>query len=71
MATISTPQAPAVPVARKLPKPRLPFSFRGRWLSLFAITIFLFFYLPIIILIIYSFNSNQIVGVWENFSTRW
>jgi spermidine/putrescine transport system permease protein len=71
MASITTSQPQAVPVANRLPRPRLPFSFRGRWLTFFAIGIFLFFYLPIFILIIYSFNSNQIVGVWESFSTRW
>ncbi len=71
MASITTAQPKAAPVAKKLPRPRLPFSFRGRWLTFFAIGIFLFFYLPIFILIIYSFNSNQVVGVWESFSTQW
>jgi spermidine/putrescine transport system permease protein len=69
--TTSQPQAQAAPAARKWLQPRLPFSLRGRWLSLYAVTIFLFFYLPILILIIYSFNANQVVGVWESFSTRW
>lgn len=71
MASITTSQRQAVPVAKRLPRPWLPFSLRGNWLTLYAITIFLFFYLPIIILIIYSFNSNQVVGVWESFSTHW
>jgi spermidine/putrescine transport system permease protein len=68
---MTTSQPQAGPVARKLPRPRFPFSLRGHWLTLFAVAIFLFFYLPIFILIIYSFNSNQVVGVWESFSTRW
>jgi spermidine/putrescine transport system permease protein len=71
MASVTTTQPQAAPAAKKMSRPRLPFSFRGRWLTFFAIGIFLFFYLPIFILIIYSFNSNQVVGVWENFSTRW
>jgi spermidine/putrescine transport system permease protein len=35
------------------------------------VAIFAFLYLPIFILIIYSFNSNKVVGVWEGFSFRW
>ncbi|WP_370642402.1 ABC transporter permease [Afifella sp. H1R] len=30
-----------------------------------------FLYLPILILIIYSFNASRIVTVWGGFSTRW
>jgi spermidine/putrescine transport system permease protein len=71
MASVTTSQRQAIPVAKKLPRPRFPFSLRGHWLTLYAVTIFLFFYLPILILIIYSFNSNQVVGVWESFSTQW
>jgi spermidine/putrescine transport system permease protein len=40
-------------------------------LSWYAVAIFAFLYLPILILIIYSFNSNKVVGVWEGFSVRW
>lgn len=38
------------------------------WLSL---GVFFFLYLPLVILIIYSFNDNQRVGMWTGFSTRW
>jgi len=42
------------------------------WLS-WAILIggFLFLYLPIFILIIYSFNESRLVTVWAGFSTKW
>lgn len=43
----------------------------GRLLSWYAVGIFAFLYLPIFILIIYSFNANKVVGVWEGFSVRW
>jgi putrescine transport system permease protein len=47
----------------------------GRGLSGFnvvAITAGLaFLYLPITILVIYSFNASQLVGVWGGWSTRW
>jgi spermidine/putrescine transport system permease protein len=33
--------------------------------------VFAFLYLPILVLIIYSFNDNQRVGIWGGFSTRW
>jgi len=32
---------------------------------------FAFLYLPILILIIYSFNDSRLVAVWGGFSTRW
>ncbi len=32
---------------------------------------FLFLYLPIIILIIFSFNESKLVTVWGGFSTKW
>jgi putrescine transport system permease protein len=31
----------------------------------------IFLYLPIFILIIYSFNSSEVVSVWGGFSTKW
>lgn len=33
--------------------------------------IYLFFYIPIIVLIIYSFNSSQYSLIWHGFSWRW
>ncbi len=32
---------------------------------------FLFLYLPIVLLIIYSFNESRLVTVWAGFSTKW
>ena len=32
---------------------------------------FLFLYVPILILIIYSFNESRLVTVWAGFSTKW
>lgn len=34
-------------------------------------TIFLFFYVPIVILIVYSFNETQYSLLWHGFSLRW
>lgn len=44
---------------------------RGRLLTWFAYGVFLFLYLPILILIIYSFNANRVVGVWTGFTIEW
>jgi putrescine transport system permease protein len=32
---------------------------------------FAFLYLPMIVLVVYSFNSNKLVTVWAGFSTKW
>jgi len=36
-----------------------------------AIFVFAFFYIPIIVLIIFSFNAGRVPTVWEGFSFRW
>jgi spermidine/putrescine transport system permease protein len=33
--------------------------------------VFAFLYLPILVLVVYSFNDNQRVGIWGGFSGRW
>ena len=30
-----------------------------------------FLYLPILLLVVYSFNASRLVTVWGGFSTRW
>jgi len=46
----------------------------GNW-SRFNITSivlgFAFLYLPIVLLIIFSFNESKLVTVWAGFSTKW
>ena len=32
---------------------------------------FAFLYLPIVILIVFSFNASKLVTVWGGFSTKW
>jgi spermidine/putrescine transport system permease protein len=36
-----------------------------------TILIFIFFYLPILVLIIFSFNAGRVPTVWEGFSLQW
>ncbi|WP_267554075.1 ABC transporter permease [Rhizobium rhizogenes] len=49
-----------------------PFDWRHTpGLSAFTAVIMLFFYAPLAILVIYSFNANQLVTVWSGFSFHW
>lgn len=45
---------------------------RSSWFNVTSVTLGLaFLYLPILLLIIYSFNESRLVTVWAGFSTRW
>src|SRR5205814_528128 len=52
----------------------LPLALPGvlAWFNLTALALGLtFLYLPIVILVIYSFNASRLVTVWGGWSTRW
>src|SRR6056300_162001 len=45
---------------------------RLTWFNTTSLTLgFAFLYLPMVILVIYSFNSSKLVTVWAGFSTKW
>ncbi|HKK84235.1 MAG TPA: ABC transporter permease [Roseovarius sp.] len=45
---------------------------RFTWFNATSLTLgFAFLYLPMVILIIYSFNASELVTVWAGFSTKW
>ncbi|MCC1493020.1 ABC transporter permease [Cognatishimia sp. F0-27] len=45
---------------------------RFSWFNVTSLTLgFAFLYLPMLILVIYSFNESKLVTVWAGFSTRW
>ncbi len=45
---------------------------RLSWFNLTSLTLGLaFLYLPMVILVIYSFNGGKLVTVWAGFSTKW
>lgn len=72
MTTASTPQtttavAPAL-AGRTAVRRR---SLTERLLLSHAWLVFLFFYLPIVVLVIFSFNSGRFVNEWQGFSLRW
>ena len=42
------------------------------WFNVVSVALGLaFLYLPIVILVIYSFNASRLVTVWGGWSTRW
>ena len=42
------------------------------WFNIASLIVgFLFLYLPIFLLVIYSFNESKLVTVWAGFSTKW
>jgi putrescine transport system permease protein len=45
---------------------------RLSWFNATSLTLgFAFLYLPMILLVVYSFNSSRLVTVWAGFSTKW
>jgi spermidine/putrescine transport system permease protein len=58
----------ATPVPRLAQRPR---SLSERLLSANLWLIFIFFYAPILVLVLFSFNSGRFVSQWEGFSLRW
>ena len=45
---------------------------RFSWFNATSLTLgFVFLYLPMVILIIFSFNESKLVTVWAGFSTKW
>ena len=45
---------------------------RFSWFNASSLTLgFVFLYLPMLILVIYSFNESRLVTVWAGFSTKW
>ena len=45
---------------------------RMSWFNVTSLTLgFAFLYLPMLVLIVYSFNSSKLVTVWAGFSTKW
>lgn len=61
----------ALPALRSIHRPRLAVRL-GRWLlGANAAAVFGFLYLPVLILILFSFNSTRSVAVFASFSTDW
>lgn len=46
-------------------------SSRSNLLNIYSLIIYLIIYIPIIILIVFSFNDSKINAVWEGFTFKW
>lgn len=45
---------------------------KASWFNVVSLTLgFAFLYIPMIILVIFSFNESKLVAVWGGFSTKW
>lgn len=71
MTTAVAPRSQTAPKVRRRTHHEIRAAFNQRILTWLSIGIFLFLYIPIFILIIYSFNANSVVGVWTGFTTDW
>ena len=48
------------------------FDIRKQWgFSTIAIACFVLLYLPVVLLVVYSFNAGNSVAIWEGFSLQW
>ena len=44
---------------------------RNRWLSIYALIVYIFLFAPIVVLILFSFNSSKANFQWEGFTLDW
>jgi spermidine/putrescine transport system permease protein len=51
--------------------PTRPSGATRRLLATHAWLVYLFFYAPIVVLIVLSFNQNRLVGIWQGFTLDW
>ena len=66
----STSPEPVAAVAAKPPKPAKPFD-RPRFLKVFTWLVYLWLFAPILIVILFSFNTTKSLQQFQGFSLRW
>ena len=44
---------------------------RSRWLSAYAVVVYVFLFIPIVVLMIFSFNTSEFNFAWEGFTLDW
>ncbi|OUC07658.1 hypothetical protein RY27_13575 [Litorilinea aerophila] len=60
-----------VAARERVPIQKRPRSLTDRLLAANAWLVFLFFYLPVLVLILFSFNDGRLLSHWTGFSLRW
>ena len=75
---MTAPAAPAVPVAQAAVQERRPKAGLDRWngvvefwLRAHSSIVYAFLYLPIVVVVVYSFNANRLATIWTGFSLNW
>jgi spermidine/putrescine transport system permease protein len=48
-----------------------PKGWTGRLLGLNALAVYVFFYAPIVLLVVFSFNTSELIGQWESGTLEW
>lgn len=64
--TVNTRRHRLEPRSALAPRPAV-----RRLLAGHSVLVFIFLYLPIVVLVVLSFNDNRVVGVWTGASLRW
>ena len=47
------------------------FNKRFNWLRIFSVAVFAFLYLPLLIVVVYSFNDSKLNAEWVGFTLKW
>lgn len=72
---MSAPAVPAAATAVRAPRPKVGVDHWNGvvevWLRAHTALVYAFLYLPIVIVVLFSFNENRLATIWTGFSTRW
>lgn len=69
--TTEVVDAPAAPVARASRPVRRRTDVAGVLLRVWAVLVYVFLYMPILFVVIYSFNKGRRLTLWRGFGTNW
>ncbi len=53
------------------PRTAQPFKWERMLLTLHTVLVYIFLYVPIVVLIVFSFNQAKQTAVWQGFTTKW
>ena len=67
--TVPRAGAPAVVEGKRPPRPK-PFD-RPRFLTVFTVLVYLYLFMPIFVVFLFSFNSKRSTQIFGSFSMRW
>ena len=72
---MSAPAVPATAAAVRAPRPKVGVDHWSGvvevWLRAHTTLVYAFLYLPIVIVVLFSFNANRLATIWTGFSLNW